>query len=81
MTRTIVTVAEQDKDWLTSYSRLKHQSMAETIRQAIHHYREQVAAESEARVLWETAGIWRLHGKDGLDYQRQLRAEWPGDER
>jgi len=81
MARTIITIDDQDKDWLTSYSRARRQSMAETVRQAVRLYRDQVSVESEAQMLRETAGIWRLRGKDGLDYQRELRAEWTGDDR
>jgi hypothetical protein len=81
MTRTIITIAEQDRDWLASHSRSKRQSMAETVRQAIHRYREEISAESDGCVLRETAGLWRTRGKDGLEYQRELRGEWAGDER
>jgi hypothetical protein len=81
MTRTIITIDDQDKDWLTSYSRAQRQSMAETIRQAVRRYRDEVSVESETRILRETAGIWRVRGKDGLEYQRELRSEWTGGNR
>lgn len=76
MTRTIVALHEQDKSWLEQYSRLHHQSMAETIRQAITCYRSQFSAKSEHQVLRETAGLWHGRATDGLDYQQELRDEW-----
>ena len=78
MTRMLVTIHERDKAWLEQYSRLHHQSMAETVRQAVHSYRDRGASQSAIQVLRETAGIWRHRGKDGLEHQRELRGEWEG---
>lgn len=80
MIRTIITIPESDKEWLDRYSHLHHQSIAETVRQAIHCYQShQVESEEDDAVLRETAGIWRSRGRDGLAYERELRQEWERD--
>ena len=76
MTRTIITLDEGAKRWLEDYSHRQHQSMAETVRQAICAYRHRVTVESEGEILRETAGIWRDRQEDGLRYQERLRDEW-----
>jgi len=38
--RTIITLSEEDKRWLESYSSLNKVSMAEEIRQGIHKLKE-----------------------------------------
>lgn len=76
MTRTIITLEESEKRWLEDYSHREHQSMAETVRQAIRAYRDKVSAEGEGEVLRQTAGMWRDRREDGLRYQERLRNEW-----
>ena len=76
MIRTIVTMEESDKEWLDHYSHLHQQSLAETIRQAIHSYQAQASTGGRDQMLKETAGIWKGRNRDGLDHQRELRREW-----
>lgn len=76
MVRTVITIPESDKEWLEKYSRRHEQSLAETVRQAIHCYQEQISGGERSDILRETAGMWRNRGKDGLEYQRELREEW-----
>ena len=77
MTRTIITIPQEDKRWLKTVSRLHQRSMAETIREAIHLYREQEEKPSYKKVVRETAGTWkgRIKG-DSQNYVDQLRSEW-----
>ncbi|MFW5802854.1 MAG: CopG family transcriptional regulator [Verrucomicrobiota bacterium] len=79
MVRTIITIPKPDKEWLDRYSHMHHQSIAETVRQAIHCYQFQIESEDDDTVLRETAGLWRDRGKDGLVYQREMRDEWKRD--
>ena len=76
MIRTIISLAEQDKRWLDSYSRSHHQSLAETVRQAIKTLRECSETETEKQILQQTSGLWKDRGVDGLNYAADLRDEW-----
>lgn len=76
MVRTVITLPESDKEWLEEYSERHHQSMAETVRQAIRCYQMQASGHETENILRETAGMWRHRGKDGLEYQCELREEW-----
>lgn len=76
MTRTIVSISDEDKAWLDHYSRRHHQSLAETVRQAVGHFRARMARSVEGSVLQETAGIWQHKQVDGLSYTDALRSEW-----
>ena len=76
MTRTIISISDEDKAWLDHYSRRHHQSLAETVRQAVGHFRSRMHRPVEDSVLEETAGIWRHKAIDGLTYTESLRGEW-----
>ncbi|PIU94189.1 MAG: hypothetical protein COZ06_00160 [Armatimonadetes bacterium CG_4_10_14_3_um_filter_66_18] len=76
MTRTLITISEDDKRWLDHYSRAHQQSMAETIRQAVSDFRTRLSGHTQDALLEETAGIWRRRAVDALDYTRGLRDEW-----
>ena len=47
MTRTLITIADEDKNWLMRYAKEKHVSMAELIRQAIQEYRQRIENEAQ----------------------------------
>jgi hypothetical protein len=76
MVRTLISLREKDKRWLDSYSRSRHQSIAETVREALQAYREQNKSAEKIQVLNATAGLWKNRGTDGQDYVDALRNEW-----
>ena len=76
MIRTLVSLHEEDKNWLDNYSHLKHSSIAEVIRTAIKQYKENVQSKEEKSIFTDTAGLWKEHNEDGLKYVEKLRQEW-----
>ena len=73
-TRTIVTISEQEKRWLDSYSGQHGISMAEAIRRGIACLKATEGQDSYRNVLRDTRGIWTKG--DGLRYQEEIRTEW-----
>jgi hypothetical protein len=72
--RTIITLPEEDKLWLESYSKAYRISVAEAIRQGIKRLKESMAQNTYNTLVQNTRGVW---GKgDGLEYQKRIRAEW-----
>ena len=71
--RTIVELPEEQIEALRALASQTSLSRAELIRRAISEYlaRQQTTASDEAAF-----GLWKGRGKDGLDYQETLRAEW-----
>jgi len=80
MTRTIISISDEDKAWLDHYSRRHRQSLAATVRQAVELFRSRMSGPVEDSVLDETAGIWRHKAVDGLVYTEGLRGEWESRE-
>lgn len=76
MTRTIVSIPEDEKKWLESQSRRLRISSAEIIRRAIREYRLKESKKSLAGVLRETAGTWTSVKGDTRDHVEALRKEW-----
>jgi len=76
MIRTLISLEEKDKRWLDSYSRSRHQSIAETVREALHTYRELNNSDEKIELLSATAGLWKARGVDGQDFVDGLRNEW-----
>ena len=75
MVRTIISLAEDDKDWLLEQAKHDHISMAEVIRKAIHEYRRTKKTKpSIDELLTKTSNTWTQG--DGLTYQKKLRDEW-----
>jgi len=72
--RTIITISDDDKLWLESYSRAHNVSMAEAVRRGIFILKESSGKMTYQTLLKKTKGIW---GKgDGLKYQDKMRDEW-----
>jgi hypothetical protein len=71
MIRTLITLSEEDKKWLDSYSHLQHQSTAETIRQAIQTFHEEVNKENKKHLLSQTSGLMKAHKKNSIDQIRE----------
>ncbi|RJR32477.1 MAG: CopG family transcriptional regulator [Desulfobacteraceae bacterium] len=72
--RTIVTLSREEKNWLEKYSANTGISMAEAIRRGIMCLREQTRPSAYQDALESSRGIWKKG--DGLQYQKNLRAEW-----
>ena len=72
--RTIITLSEEDKLWLESYSNTHQVSVAEAIRQGIRRLRNAELEETYRTLVQNTMGIWKKG--DGLKYQRKIRSEW-----
>ena len=75
MARFLVDVPEEDVARLDAIARAKGKSRAAVLREAVANY---IAAESK-QGFEKYFGLWERHGStvDGLDYERQLRGEWP----
>lgn len=76
MTRTLITLPENDKEWLENFSHSRKQSFAETIRQAIKKFRKSIQNKDQDEFLTNTAGLWKSHDCDSLKYVEDLRKEW-----
>ena len=76
MTRTIISLPEEEKEWLESYGKRHRISSAEVVRRAIKEFRGKMPERSLRAVLKETAGTWTsIHG-DSRDHVDSLRKEW-----
>ncbi|MDH7511368.1 MAG: hypothetical protein QHH14_00270 [Clostridiales bacterium] len=76
MTRTIISIPEDEKAWLRSYGRRHRISSAEVIRRAIREFRRLKSEKGFAAVLRETAGAWTSMKSDSRDHVDALRKEW-----
>ena len=76
MTRTIISIPEEEKQWLESYSRRHRISSAEVVRRAIKEFRQKKPEKSLAAVLRETAGAWTSIKGNSRDYVDSIRKEW-----
>lgn len=72
--RTIITISEMERRWLTNYTKTHRISMAEAVRRGIACLKASKGSASYQRMVNQTKGIW-LKG-NGLKYQEQLRSEW-----
>jgi len=72
--RTIITLSEEDKRWLESYSNAHQVSLAEAIRQGIRRLKDAELRETYRVLVQSTKGLWKRG--DGLKYQREIRSEW-----
>jgi len=72
--RTIISLPEETKTWLESYSRTNGISMAEAIRKGIFYLRKEEEKNTLKQLLEKTSGLWNKG--DGLHYQKQQRSEW-----
>jgi hypothetical protein len=72
--RTIITLSDEDKKWLQSYSQVHGISLAEAVRQGIRRLKVAEQQEVYRALVEKTRGIWKTG--DGLKYQKNVRAEW-----
>jgi hypothetical protein len=71
--RTLITLSTEDKEWLDSYSHLNHQSTAETIRQAINNFHEEIKKESKKNILKMTSGLYKTQPQPNIDDIRRSK--------
>ena len=72
--RTIITISDQERQWLGDYTKTHGISMAEAIRQGIAYLKASQSLASYQKIVSDTKGIWSKG--DGLKYQKRLRTEW-----
>jgi len=71
--RTIISLGNDDKQWLDEESRRSGLPKSAIIRMSIRYMRMDKERSFE-NLLNQTSGTWR--GGDGLAYQERLRSEW-----
>jgi Arc/MetJ-type ribon-helix-helix transcriptional regulator len=76
MTRTIISLPEEEKNWIDAYSKRHRVSSAEVIRRALREFREGRTARSLKSVLEETAGTWTTIKGDSRAHVDRLRKDW-----
>jgi len=76
MTRTIISLPEEEKKWLESYGKRHKISAAEVIRRAISEFRRKKPEKSLQAVLRQTAGAWTSIKGDSRGYVEAMRKEW-----
>ena len=76
MTRTIISLPEDEKKWLESYGKQHRISSAEVVRRAIREFRRKEPDRSLKAVLEETAGAWTSVRGDSRGHVDRLRREW-----
>jgi len=72
--RTIITISEQEKRWLATYSGLHGVSLAEAIRRGIACLKSAEGDNTYCKLVQNTTGIWKQG--DALTYQNVIRSEW-----
>ena len=72
--RTIITISDEDKLWLKSYSKAHKVSIAEAVRRGIFILKETTGKTTYQTLIKETRGVWKKG--DGLKYQEKMRDEW-----
>ena len=72
--RTIITISEQEKRWLATYSGLHGVSLAEAVRRGIACLKAAEGHEAFRKLVQDTKGIW-MRG-DALRYQEEIRSGW-----
>ena len=73
MTRTVISIEPDIKQWLDQRAAQEGVPMTELVRRAVRLLQEQETKAVDT-LLQGTKGIWT--NGDGLDYQEQLRGEW-----
>ena len=73
-TRTIITISEQEKQWLAAYSGLHGVSLAEAVRRGIACLKVAEGHDAYCKLVQNTVGIWKRG--DALRYQEGIRSEW-----
>ncbi len=78
MIRTLISLDDEDKQWLDRKAKEEGTTMAQLVRIAVRRYREQSEREASQpsleELLRQTSGL--LKEGDGLEAQIRLRDEW-----
>ena len=74
MTKTVVALENDIKQWLDQKAMKEGVPMTELVRRAVRLLQDQERSSLDV-LLGQTAGIWT--GGDGLAYQQSQREEWP----
>jgi hypothetical protein len=72
--RTIITISEQEKKWLSAYSGLHGVSLAEAVRRGIACLKAAEGVEAYRQIVQRSRGVWKRG--DALRYQEEIRSEW-----
>ncbi len=70
----LISLPDEDKNWLEGYSKVHKISVAEAIRQGIDQLKKDQRQKTYQELVKRTRGLWKKG--DGLDYQIKMRAEW-----
>ncbi len=75
MARFLVDVPADDVRKLDEIAKREGKSRAAVLREAVSNFLQESRKEGFEKYF----GLWERHGStvDGLDYERQLREEWP----
>jgi|APSaa5957512622_1039677.scaffolds.fasta_scaffold485935_1 hypothetical protein len=76
MVRTVISLTDEDKDWLDRRAQEEGVPMTQLVRRAVVLLREQMEKDPPTfeQLLESTKDVWP--NEDGLDYQRKMRNEW-----
>ena len=77
MSRTLVSLPDEDKTWLVRQASAQRVTMSELVRRAVREYRKRHGNGQSSRLtalLESTRGSWK--DGDGLRYQSNTRKEW-----
>jgi hypothetical protein len=82
MIRTLISLEEEDKQWLDRRAKEKGMTMTELVRIAVKQYRKECERSPGAeptldQLLRQTSGLWQEG--DGLAAQIRVREEWDED--
>ena len=77
MTKTVIALEPEVKQWLDQKALREGVPMTELVRRAVRLLQEK-ERDTVAEILERSRGIW-TEG-DGLEYQIKLRSEWSRDE-
>lgn len=75
MARILTEIPDEDVRKLDEIAKREGKSRAAVLREAVTDYLEVCGKEGFEKYF----GLWERHGStvDGLEYERQLRGEWP----
>jgi hypothetical protein len=76
-TTIIITIPDEERRWLESYSKRHRVSLAEAIRKGITCFKSAEGKKTYKALVEKTKGLWSPG--EGLDYQERLRSEWDRD--
>ncbi len=71
--RTIITLSDKERRWLTNYSKTHGVSVAEGVRRGVACLKASQSPDSYRTLVHRTQGIWRKG--DGVKYQERLRSD------